>query len=152
MFACERTCLIVSLNERTKSFFLPSLLRQEYSWGHLLVSDKTFAKISSSCNAFPALRDHVASFACKTSDQDEHFSVCDRRTYQTEDPSNVDQSYHGYDFSHSYINRKTNISKKSVISFDIQRDMDESVDVHSLFARWLFTNASTITRKRQLGS
>ena len=126
--------LTVLPNKHAKLFLFPSLLRQEYSWGHLLVSENAFAKISSSCNAFPALRDHVASFACKISDHDEHFSVCDRKIYQAEVPSKVDQSYHGYaSLMHTSCN--TNTDKKSVISFDIQRDMGESVHVHSLSAR-----------------
>ena len=103
--------LTVLPNKRAKLFLLPSLLRQEYSWGHLLVSENAFAKISSSCNAFSALRDHVASFACKTSDQDEHFSVCDRKVYQTEVPSKVDQSYHGYASSPSYRLEKLTLTR-----------------------------------------
>ena len=95
MFSCEHTYLTAPTNERAELFFLPSLLRQDYSWGHLLVTESIFEKISSSCNAFSALRDHVASFACKISDQDEHFSVCDRKIRQTEKPSKVDRSYYG---------------------------------------------------------
>ena len=103
--------LTVLPNKRAKFFLLRSLLRQEYSWGHLLVSESAFAKISSSCNVFPALRDHVASFACKISDQDEHFSVCDRKIYQTEAPSKIDQSYHGYAFSPSYIMEELTLTR-----------------------------------------
>ncbi|KAF6236137.1 hypothetical protein HO173_005766 [Letharia columbiana] len=54
-------------------------LRQEYSWGRLLITEDTFGKILDSCNAFPEFNDHVSSFAFKTSDCDEHFATCDRR-------------------------------------------------------------------------
>ena len=73
-----------------------SFFRQDYSWGRLLVTESTFAAISESCEAFPALRDYVEAFAFKTSDRDEHFSACDRSIFPGEDTTaGKPQRYHG---------------------------------------------------------
>ena len=70
-------------------------LRQEYSWGPLLITKDTFTSIRESCNAFPALNDHISSFAFKTSDSDEHFATCDRKVFISEGENQTDHGYHG---------------------------------------------------------
>lgn len=87
-------------------------LRQEYSWGRLLITRDTFASIRESYDAFIQLDDHISSFRLKTSDCDEHFAKCDQQIYfaPADCPSN--HSYHGTTFSFDQryaINPKLNL-------------------------------------------
>ena len=70
-------------------------LRQEYSWGRLLITKDKFANIRESCNAFPALNDHISLFSFKTSDCDEHFATCDSKVHISESENQTDHVYHG---------------------------------------------------------
>ena len=70
-------------------------LRQEYSWGRLLITEDTSVNIVESCNAFPALNDYILSFAFKTSDCDEHFATCDRKVHISKSENQIDQAYYG---------------------------------------------------------
>lgn len=79
----------------SRHFSQHRFLRQEYSWGRLLVTEDTFASIQDSCNVFPPLGDHVSSFAFKTSDRDEHFAACDRRVHLSDNEGPADQIAHG---------------------------------------------------------
>lgn len=114
-------------------------LRQEYSWGRLLVTEDTFASIRDSCNAFPALNDHISSFAFKTSDRDEHFAACDANIHLSENESQADHSYHELCYLLRYPARH---SRKGGCPFSFrQMAVYQRFDHVKKTSRWVFVQA-----------
>lgn len=114
-------------------------LHQEYSWGHLLVTQDTFAKIRESCNAFPALNDHISSFAFKTSDCDEHFATGDSKVHFTKNGDQTNEAYHELCYLLRYPARH---GRKSGCPFSIrQMAIYQRFDVVKKTSRWIFVQA-----------
>lgn len=75
--------------------FNTSFLRQEYSWGRLLVTQSTFDDLLKAFDALPALKKYVSYFGFKSSDANEHFATYERRIHLSDSIGQEEISHHG---------------------------------------------------------